>query len=63
MARDDSQSVVPEIYELFSTGTASGMSDAQLLPRFAVRGDGSESAIAVLVARHGSMVLGVCHRI
>src|SRR5438067_2231410 len=36
-------------------------SDAELLARFAARGD--EAAFAALVGRHGPMVLGVCRRV
>ncbi len=47
-----------DIERLFVGGTAAGMTDVQLLERFASRGDGP--AFAALVARHGPMVLGVC---
>jgi RNA polymerase sigma factor (sigma-70 family) len=40
---------------------ADGRDDAALLERFVSRRD--ESAFAVLLARHGSMVLGVCRRV
>jgi RNA polymerase sigma factor (sigma-70 family) len=46
---------------LFSTGTAAGLSDRQLLERFvARRGNDAETAFAALVARHGPMVRRVC---
>src|SRR5262249_23749083 len=38
-----------------------GLSDSQLLDRFVCQRD--ESAFAVLMERHGPMVLGVCRRI
>ncbi len=45
-------------------GTASGLTDAELLTRFTgAAGDSGEVAFAVLVARHGPMVLNVCRRI
>lgn len=47
-----------EIHRLFAEGTLTGLSDGQLLERFAVRGDGE--AFAAIVARHGAMVLSVC---
>jgi RNA polymerase sigma factor (sigma-70 family) len=52
---------VREIQALFRDGTAAGLSDRQLLQRFASRGD--QSAFAALVGKHGPMVLGVCRRI
>ena len=63
MGNDPSASVLRQIDQLFSVGTLSGMSDAELLARFAARDAGSESAFAALVTRHGSMVLGACRRI
>jgi RNA polymerase sigma factor (sigma-70 family) len=46
---------------LFSEGSATGLSDTQLLSRFALRRD--EAAFAALLARHGPMVLSVCRAI
>ena len=49
---------------LFDTGTASGLSDRQLLERFASRRDASaEAAFEALVLRHGPMVLRVCRNV
>ena len=50
---------------LFTAGAIGTLSDAELLARFARgRGDlSAEAAFAVLVDRHGPMVLGVCRRI
>jgi RNA polymerase sigma factor (sigma-70 family) len=42
------------------SGTA-GLSDAELLERFAAEGD--EAAFAALVSRHGPLVLGACRRV
>ena len=51
-------------HALFRTGTAIGMSDASLLERFrSGAADEAEAAFAVLVERHGPMVLLVCRRI
>jgi hypothetical protein len=47
-----------EIRRLFSEGTLAGLSDGQLLERFAAGGDGE--AFAAIVAHHGAMVLSVC---
>ena len=50
-----------ELACLFRDGTAAGLSDRQLLGRYAARRD--EASFAALVGRHGPMVLGVCRRI
>jgi RNA polymerase sigma factor (sigma-70 family) len=56
--------IVRDLKALFHTGTACGLSDRQLLERFAAgRDPSSEAAFEVLVLRHGPMVLRVCHRI
>ena len=51
---------------IFSVGTLSGLTDGQLLERFA-QGQGgmpeSEAAFTALVERHGPMVLGVCRAV
>jgi RNA polymerase sigma factor (sigma-70 family) len=49
------------IQMLFSGGAITGFTDGQLLERFVTgRGEEAELAFAGVVARHGSMVLGVC---
>ncbi len=49
------------IHALYSVGTFTGLSDGQLLERFATReGEAAELAFAALVERHGPMVLRVC---
>jgi RNA polymerase sigma factor (sigma-70 family) len=50
-----------QIQRLFGLGTLSGLTEWQLLRRYAERRD--EEAFEALVARHGSMVLGVCLRL
>jgi hypothetical protein len=46
---------------LFREGSATGVTDAQLLERFvSERGAAAEHAFEALVQRHGPMVLGVC---
>ncbi|MDR3638059.1 MAG: sigma-70 family RNA polymerase sigma factor [Isosphaeraceae bacterium] len=47
-----------EIRRVFTVGTLAGLSDGQLVERFAAQGDGE--AFAAIVARHGAMVLSVC---
>jgi RNA polymerase sigma factor (sigma-70 family) len=50
-----------EIQTLFGAGSAAGLTDGQLLERFADRrGEGSEAAFSALMQRHGPMVLRVC---
>lgn len=62
MAGVTSVAVLRDIQTLFDTGTASGLTDKQLLDRFASRRDAAaEAAFEVLVLRHGPMVLRVCH--
>ncbi len=46
---------------LFAGGSAAGLSDRQLLERFAASRD--EAAFAALVDRHGPMVLGICRQL
>ena len=48
---------------LFNQGTAVGLTDLELLRRFATRDDSAESAFAVLIERHGGMVLKVCRSV
>lgn len=49
---------------LFEAGTLGGLADGQLLKRFAARdGAAAEAAFALLVERHGAMVLRVCRSI
>jgi RNA polymerase sigma factor (sigma-70 family) len=53
--------VVHYLRRMAAGSTAAGLSDAQLLARFA--GLREESAFEALVQRHGAMVLGVCRRV
>ena len=64
MAGGSSVALLRDIQTLFDTGTASGLTDRQLLDRFASRRDAAaEAAFEVLVLRHGPMVLRVCHNV
>ncbi|SIN70423.1 RNA polymerase sigma factor, sigma-70 family [Singulisphaera sp. GP187] len=64
MAHAASPSLAQQLGTLFDGGSATGLSDRQLLERFVTRRDDSgEAAFAVLVARHGPMVLGVCRQL
>jgi RNA polymerase sigma factor (sigma-70 family) len=50
-----------QIHRLWNLGTFVGLTDVQLLARFAAgHGDGAELAFEALVERHGSMVFRVC---
>jgi RNA polymerase sigma factor (sigma-70 family) len=53
--------LIGQIHRLWDLGTFAGLTDAQLLARFADRHqDGAELAFEALVERHGSMVFRVC---
>jgi RNA polymerase sigma factor (sigma-70 family) len=57
-------SLAYDLGSLFQGGSATGLSDRQLIERFATRRDeAGDAAFAALVARHGPMVLGVCRQI
>jgi RNA polymerase sigma factor (sigma-70 family) len=52
-----------ELHSLLRDGVATGLTDQELLERFATcRDDSGELAFATLVARHGPMVMNVCRR-
>jgi polysaccharide biosynthesis/export protein len=64
MAGGPSVALMRDIGMLFDAGTASGLSDRQLLEQFAGRRDASgEAAFEMLVLRHGPMVLRVCRNV
>ncbi len=65
MSAGSSVAVLRDIQTLFDSGTASGLSDRELLERFTSGGDASsaEGAFEVLVLRHGPMVLQVCRNV
>src|SRR5690349_10360386 len=49
---------------LFGAGSAVGLSDGELLERFARRRDeAAKAAFEILLARHGAMVLTVCRQV
>ncbi len=56
-----SGALIHELDRLFHQGTAAGLSESELLERFAMGHD--ESAFEALIARHGPMVLGVCRQL
>jgi RNA polymerase sigma factor (sigma-70 family) len=57
-------SVLKQVAALYQIGTAAGLTDGSLLERFrSGRPEEVEAAFAVLVERHGRMVMQVCRRI
>ena len=63
MERGPASGVLREIRALYTTGTSTGLTDAELLERFVARdGEEAEDAFAALVHRHGPTVLGACRR-
>src|SRR5262245_2878514 len=65
MANAMTTSVARQLESLFDGGSVAGLSDRQLIERFAAGRDplAAEAAFAALVARHGPMVLGVCRQV
>ena len=64
MECDQSTALVHELKTLFNIGVVRDLTDGQLLERFATdRGEAAELAFAVLVERHGPMVLRVCRSV
>ncbi len=61
MAKAGWGSVAKQMGRLFAEGTLSGLSEGQLLERFAQRRD--EAAFEALLVKHGPMVLGVCRKV
>jgi RNA polymerase sigma factor (sigma-70 family) len=58
------ETALRDIDALFRLGVVSGMSDGQLLDRFAAHsGADSELAFETIVRRHGPMVMAVCRRV
>jgi HlyD family secretion protein len=61
MAIGQSGSVAAAIQSLWTSGACTGVTDGQLLDRFATAApDDANSAFEALVQRHGPMVLRVC---
>ena len=63
MTRAPVSSSPRELQSLLRDGVATGLTDQELLERFAsCRDHSGELAFATLVARHGPMVMNVCRR-
>jgi len=63
LANDTGGAALRSIRELFEAGAIGGMTDGELLGRFAARGDDAEPAFAALVDRYGPMVLRACRAV
>lgn len=64
MASNRTWTVTHSLPTLFDEGSLTGLTDGQLLERFAVRDDrGSEAAFAALVDRHASLVWRACRSV
>src|SRR5262245_6438788 len=64
MSGNSANEALRQIQELYGPGTSGALSGAELVERYLTRaGSGREDAFAVLVQRHGPMVLRVCRRI
>ncbi len=66
MTIDSNRTLRRDLQTIFNAGTLAGLSDGQLLERFAARrgdrerGAEAEAVFALLIERHGPMVLRVC---
>jgi RNA polymerase sigma factor (sigma-70 family) len=61
MPTSSMSTVIPQLHKAICLQDELGMTDAELLERFIEHRD--EAAFAVLIRRHGSMVMGVCLRV
>jgi RNA polymerase sigma factor (sigma-70 family) len=61
MAREQLLAILRSLHRFAATGEVGGLTDADLVERFAAGGD--EAAFEVLVWRHGPAVLNICHRV
>ena len=64
MASASAGDVGRHLRQLFGAGSGVGLTDGQLLERFATAGrDSAEAAFETILARHGSTVLSVCRQV
>ncbi len=64
MASASAGDVGRHLRQLFRAGSGVGLSDGQLLERFATAGrDSAEAAFETILARHGATVLSVCRQV
>lgn len=70
MGKGQTDSALRQLRGLFAAGTATGLTDTELLERYTAKraesaeaATAAEMAFATLADRHGAMVWGVCHRV
>ena len=64
VSRNQNRVIQHSLQSLFQVGSLTGVTDGQLLERFARRdGEASESAFAALVERHTPLVWGTCRAV
>jgi RNA polymerase sigma factor (sigma-70 family) len=70
MAKGQLPSALRQLRALFAAGTATGLTDSELLERYATKralsaeaAAAAETAFEALVDRHGPMVWGICQRV
>jgi hypothetical protein len=70
MGRRQLPSALRRLRAVFAAGTATGLTDSELLERYnttraqsAEAATAAEMAFGALVDRHGPMVWGICHRV
>ena len=61
MVTKNHSGILRSIDQIFNQGSATGLSEWDLLRQFATRGD--EAAFEALITRHGPMVLSACRRL
>jgi hypothetical protein len=70
MGRRQLPSALRQLRALFAAGTATGLTDKELLERYTTKraqsaeaATAAEMAFGALADRHGPMVWGICHRV
>jgi Sigma-70 region 2 len=70
MANRQTASALRQLRALFAAGTATGLTDSELLERYTTKralsaeaATAAEMAFEALVDRHGPMVWGICYRV
>ena len=64
MASPSAGEIGRQLGRLFSTGSAVGLTDGELIERFRdLRGESVEAAFETILARHGGLVWTVCRQV